>query len=278
MKRFAAVIFLLLPAVGHSDESDAIHPYLGSKYFASVGLFRSDQDVRLGLDGSVDVPEGALSPYIDFAQSLGIKTTESTFSAEVGWRFGSKWQLRGQYFRIDDSTRATLEEDVEWGDAIFNVGTNVGAGTDMQITRLFFGRTFRATGSREFGLGLGAHILDLAAYINGDATIDGADVGYVEERARASAPLPNFGAWYVHGFSENLAATARVDWLSASVGDYDGRIVNAAASIGYAIGDHFGLSLAYNYFELAVDVNDTDWHGRVKLRFDGPYLALTGYW
>ena len=148
----------------------------------------------------------------------------------------------------------------------------------MQITRLFFGRTFRSSDSRELGLGIGAHILDLEAYIEGNATLDGVDIGYRKERASIAQPLPNFGVWYVHAFSPNWAANLRFDWLSASVGKYDGRIINSAASIGYAIGDHFGLSLAYNYFELAVDVDDGDWQGRVKLRFNGPYIALTGYW
>jgi hypothetical protein len=273
-----AVFCLLLPAIGFGDGADPIHPYLSNRFYASVGVFRSDQKVRLGLDGSVELPQDELTSYIDFSQSLGLSTSDQTFSAEVGWRFGRKWQLRGQYFRVDDSSRVTLEEDVEWGDAVYGVGTNVGVGTDMQITRLFFGRTFRSTETREFGLGLGMHILDLSAYINGNATINGEGAGFVEERASVSQPLPNFGAWYMHAFSPNWAATLRFDWLSANIDDLDGRIINAAASVGYAIGDHVGLSLAYNYFELAVDVDDSDWHGRARLRFDGPYLALTGYW
>jgi hypothetical protein len=161
---------------------------------------------------------------------------------------------------------------------VFDQGTFVGVGIDMQITRLFFGRTFRSSASREFGFGIGGHILDLAAFIEGNASVDGVDVGYQKERASVSQPLPNFGAWYMHAFNSNWAATLRLDWLSAAVDKYDGRIINSAASIGYAIGDHVGLSLAYNYFEISLDVDDDDWRGRVKLRFNGPYIALTGYW
>ncbi len=278
MTRLCALFALLLPALAYGQEGEPIHPYLGNKYYASVGLFRSDQDMRLSLDGTVDVPEQGLTPYVDFSQTLGISSYDETFSAEFGWRFSKKWQLRGQYFRVDDNSKATLEEDVEWGDVVFNEGTFVSAGTDMQITRLFFGRTFRSTASGELGLGIGGHILDLAAYINGNATVDGIDIGYTQERASISQPLPNVGAWYMHAFNSNWAATLRFDWLSAEVDKYDGYIINSAASIGYAINDHFGLSLAYNYFELSVDVDDSDWHGRVKIRFDGPYIALTGYW
>ena len=276
MRRLVLIV-LLAPLVGWGQDNGDVHPYLGGKYFASVGLFRSDQDVKLGLDASVN-PDPGPSPYVDFSQTLGISSSDETFSAEIGWRFAEKWQLRGQYFEVDDNSRATLEEDVEWGDFTFNAGTFVGAGTEMEIMRLFFGRTFRSTGSREFGFGLGGHILDLAAFIEGNATVDGVDVGYQKERASISQPLPNFGAWYMHAFNSNWAATIRFDWLSANIDKYDGRIINSAASIGYAIGDHFGLSLAYNYFELAVDVDDGDWQGRMKLRFAGPYIALMGYW
>ncbi len=278
MMRLLAVLALLLPALGYAQEGEPIHPYIDTTYYASVGMFQSDQDVKLGLDASVDIPDAGPAPYVDFSQTLGISSSDETFSAEIGWRYADRWQLRGQYFRVDDNSRVTLEEDVEWGDVVFNEGTFVGAGTDMQITRLFFGRTFQSSASRELGFGFGGHILDLEAYIEGNATVDGIDVGYRRERASVSQPLPNFGAWFVHAFNSNWAAMLRFDWLSANFDKYDGYIVNSSASIGYAIGDHFGVSLAYNYFELSVDIDDTDWHGRAKLRFDGPYIALAGYW
>ena len=186
--------------------------------------------------------------------------------------------MRGQYFRVDSNTRATLEEDVEWGDVVFNEGTSVGAGHDYQVTRLFFGRTFKATNSRELGIGIGGHMLDISAHIKGNATIDGVDVGFWQERASISQPLPNIGAWYMHAFSEKWAATIRVDWLSASFDKYDGHIINSALNVGYAVTDHFGIGLAYNFFEIDLKVDDPDWTGRIVSRFDGPYLSLTGYW
>ena len=104
------------------------------------------------------------------------------------------------------------------------------------------------------------------------------DVGFRQERASISQPLPNFGAWYMHAFSEKWAGTIRVDWLSASIDKYDGHIINSAINVGYAVTDHFGIGLAYNFFEINLKVDDTDWKGRIVSRFDGPYLSLTGYW
>lgn len=272
------LLVAMIPLTGWGQGDADVHPYLNKEYYASVGLFLPDQNTKLGLDASVGAPEPGPTPYVNFSETFSFSDSDESFSAEIGWRFATNWQLRGQYFRVDNHSIATLERDIEWGDVTYNTGTSVAAGSDIQITRLFFGRTFRSSESREFGLGLGGHILDLSAFIEGNATVEGDDIGYRKERASIAQPLPNFGAWYVHAFSPNWAARLRFDWLSASVGKYDGRIINSAASIGYGIGDRFGLALAYNYFELAVDVDDGSWQGRVKLRFNGPYIALTGYW
>jgi len=276
----AVLVSGMLPCLAAAQDDVTIHPYLSSKFFASVGLFLPDQNMRLGLDASVDTPEPGPTPTetVDFSQTFGFSDSSETLSAEIGWRFGKKWQLRGQYFRVDSDATASLKEDVEWGDVVFNEGTSVGAGHDYQVTRLFFGRTFKATDERELGLGIGLHALDISAYINGNATIDGIDVGFREERASIVQPLPNFGAWYMHTFSSKWAATIRVDWLSASVGDYDGHIINSALNVGYAMTDHFGIGLAYNFFEINLKVDDPDWTGRIVSRFDGPYISLNGYW
>lgn len=273
-----ALVAVVMPTPAAAQEDVAIHPYLSSKFFASFGFFRPDQKIELSLDGSVNLPDPEPSPNLDFSETFGFSSSDRTGSAEFGWRFAKKWMLRGQYFRVEDTSRVTLEEDVPWGEYVFNEGTSIGAGTDFQITRLFFGRTFGTTVNREFGAGLGIHALDISAYVNGNATVDGVDVGFRQERASINGPLPNIGAWYMQAFSERWAVTVRVDWLQATVGDYDGGIVNAAASIGYAFGDHFGMGLAYNYFKIDVKVNDSDWSGRIKSRFNGPFLSLTGYW
>lgn len=267
-----------LPYSATAQEETPIHPYLSEKFFASVGIFRPDQKLNLGLEASVTISNPDPAPYVDFAQSFGFDGSQSTGSAEFGWRFGEKWMLRGQYFRVDNDSRATLEEDTEWGGYVFNQGTSVGVGTDFQITRLFFGRKFNSTISREFGLGLGLHVLDISAFINGNATVDGVDVGFRQERASISQPLPNFGAWYVHAFSPKWVATMRLDWLQARIDEYDGRIINAAATVAYAVNDNFGIGLAYNYFEIDLKVDELNWNGRIISRFSGPYISLTGYW
>lgn len=82
----------------------------------------------------------------------------------------------------------------------------------------------------------------------------------------------------MQGFSDKVALTLRLDWLAADIDGDDGRIINAAASLGYAVSDYFGIALAYNFFEIDMNVTSGDWKGGIRTRFSGPYISLTGCW
>ena len=276
MRAVGLLCALLISAIAHGQDESQSGGLLDATYFVSVGLFAPDRKIRLGLDASIELT--GPDPYVDFSETLDLKSRDETFSAEFGWNFGERWQFRGQYFRIEDKQRVALTEDVEWGDYVFNEGTSVAAGTDMQITRLFFGRKFWGSGNYEAGLGLGGHILDLSGYINGEASVDDELVGFVQERASVSQPLPNIGGWFRRVYAERWIFRARLDWLAADIGKYNGHIFNGSLGVAYTMNTHFGIGLSYNLFEIDLGIDDSDWQGRVRSRFEGPYLALTVFW
>lgn len=277
--RYTTALLLALTLIGApplaaAQVSDGVSPYLSKRYFASAGVFFPDRRLKFELDGSVPTVEST----VDFSERFKLDGADESGSFEIGWRFGEKWLLRGQFFKVADSTTATLTEDVQWGDYTFNAGTFVGGGSDVTVTRVFVGRAYRRRDAYEIGIGGGLHMLEVDVFVRGNAFINGMDAGLRKESASVSGPLPNIGAWYVHSLSPRWAASARLDWLSASVGDYDGRIVNAAIGANFALTEHFGIGINYNFFELDVGVSDSNWNGRAITRFDGPFVFLSGYW
>jgi hypothetical protein len=264
---------LICAAVSANEDAGA-SPYLSKRYFASAGLFFPDRELKFRVDGSASVAES----NIDFSERFNFKGTDETGAFEIGWRFGEKWMFRGQYFNVENNSTATLTEDIVWGDYTFNAGTSVGAGSDVSIIRAFVGRTYRRQGNYEFGIGGGLHVLDIGASIRGNALVNGMDAGFRSESVSVRGPMPNIGAWYVRSLSPTLAVTVRTDWLSAKVGDYDGRIINAGVGMNYALTEHFGVGVNYNFFDLNIGVRDSGWKGRANVRYDGFYVFLSGYW
>ena len=251
------------------------HPALSDNFVFTVGAFKSDNFFEISAEGTAPIGND-----IDFGNSLGVDESSTLVNAGVRWKFGKnrKWSLWGQYFSNDASGEAVLNEDVEWQDIIFREGTFVGAGVNVEITRVLIGRSIVKNKQHDFGIGIGIHNLDVSAYIEGNISINDESTDFFRGDANKSQPLPNLGFWYNYSPARKWLLQGRVDWISAEIGDYDGTLWNTTLGVNYQAFRHVGFSLSYQYFNLNLNVNSSDWKGGIDLRYRGPVLAVTGNW
>ncbi len=142
----------------------------------------------------------------------------------------------------------------------------------------FFGRTLDTSDRHDFGVGAGFHWLEFGAFIEGNVILGGGGGAFRREAVSANGPLPNFGVWYQYSLSPRWALRSRLDWLDVSLGEYDGKLINASFGLNYQTFDHFGIGLNYNFFELDVDVTKSDWRGELETTYEGLYAYLSFYW
>ncbi len=273
------VLFSMLFAVDakslRAEEQDDIHPYLTAEFFVDLGVYFPSREVQFQVDGLLTGP----NDDIDFEGEFGLDKSDQTFSLNFGWRFGEKWELGAQYFDASNGGGAVLEEDVEWGDVVFEQGSSISATTDFSVMRIFFGRNFESSSKRQrFGVGAGFHWIELGASIEGDAIIAGGANMFRRETVSAAAPLPNFGVWYMYSMSPKWAFKGRADWLDVDVGEIGGSLLNISIGVNYQIFEHVGVGLNYNSFDLDADVKKSNWRGGVKITYEGLYADLSNYW
>jgi hypothetical protein len=271
------IILVLISITGTAFAQDYdSHPELSDSFTISLGAFKSDHAFKISAEGS----EGDIDDEIDFGKSVGVDESATILNAQFRWKFGAerKWSLWGQYFKNKDTGEAELNEDVEWEDVIFGEGSFVGAGVTIEIMRLFIGRSFVKTQQSDFGVGIGLHNLDISSYIEGDVLIDDIESGFQRVENSGSQPLPNIGAWYNFSPAKKWLIQGRVDWISANVGDYDGTLWNFNAGVNYQAFRHVGFGLSYQYFDLDLDIDNSDWRGNVNMRYSGPMLSATFSW
>ncbi len=269
-----AVLFGMLVVPIQAQESSNVHPYLTNKYFVDLGVFFPDRTLRIHVNGTA---LGA-NRDVDFEKRLRLKRNDETFALNLGWRFSEKWSLFTQYFDSSIGSRVVLMEDVEWKDSVFAAGTSVAGAQGFTLVRVFVGRAFDTSARHDFGVGAGIHWLEIDAFIEGNVILAGGGVSFHREAVSATGPLPNFGVWYQYSLSPRWALRSRLDWLEASVGDYDGIIINALFGLNYQTSDHFGIGLDYSLVELDVDVTKSGWRGGAKITYDGLYASLSFYW
>ena len=267
------MLFFAGPQLTVAAESEDLHPYLESGFSLDVGVFFPDRKLDLRVNGSL----AGINDEIDFDEGIRLGSADETFAAELSWRFRGKWSVVGQYFKSTDSARAVLEEDIEWGNVVFGAGSNAAVGTNFSLTRIFFGRQLDTSKSHDIGIGGGLHWLEMGTFIEGEILINGTPTAS-RQSVSESAPLPNIGAWYKYSISPRWALRTRLDLLSADVGDYDGFLLNVALGVNFQAFEHFGFGVNYNYFELDISIDKTNWRGNIETIYDGFYVYASFYY
>ena len=115
-------------------------------------------------------------------------------------------------------------------------------------------------------------------YIEGEAIVDGEPTGVQRAEVGANQPLPNIGGWYNYSPAKKWLIHARVDWISANIGDYDGSLWNASLGVAYQPWRHVGFDLYWQYFGVNLKVDKDDWMGGADLSYSGPVLGMTFSW
>jgi len=251
-----------------------VHPLVSSKYWVSVGAFFASADFKANAQGGV----GGEDQRVDFETSMGVDDRPDLLDLEFGWRFGEKWDMSLQYFYADRERTTTLGEAIEWEGVTYDLGADITAKTDFEVTRLFFSRHVWKNERHDLRLGAGIHYIRLSGEISGEATLDDESREFRASDASASFPVPDIGAWYRFSPSDRWLLDARVDWFSANVGDYSGSLWNFAVGANFRVHKNFGIGLSYQFFELNGTIRDTNWKGDARTRFDGPEINLTGFW
>lgn len=269
----ASTLLVADTSLVYAQETSNVHPYMTEKFFLDLGVFFPERKLRVRVNGK----NFENNRDVDFGDEFNLNKSDETFDLEFGWRFGEKWSLLTQYFESSGATGATLEEDVEWGDVIFEQGTNVVAGQDFALVRVFFGRDFATSERHDAGIGAGFHWLEIGAFIEGTVIING-ERDSRRESVRVAAPLPNIGGWYRYSWDSKWAFRARLDWFSASVGEYDGTMTNASIGLSYQMFEHLGIGLNYNDFELDVGIRKSDWNGSLRTSYEGLFVYLSANW
>lgn len=278
--KLAAKIYL--SALALSSYSAAVtaqeydyHPALSDSFSAYLGTMRSANSFEIRADGLADRGDD-----IDFDDKFDVSDHSTFFNGLLRWKFGNekKWSVWGQYFSNKATGSAQLDDDYEWEDVIFREGTYVEAGVKLAVSRLFFGRSLVKNAQNDFGLGVGIHNLDISAYVEGEVIINDISSGVGRLSVGANQPLPNIGGWYNFSPAKNWLFHARLDWIGANVGDYDGDLWNASAGIGYQAWRHVGFDLSWQYFNLNLNVDSDKWLGSMDLTYSGPVLAVTFGW
>lgn len=248
------------------------HPLLSNKFIFYAGLYNSFKSIKVGVNGATD------NEIINFSEKADFNDNEKTLFLNFNWRFARMWTLTAEYFAVKNGISKSIDGEIDWGDQTYSGGLGVKLGLNVNMYRVLIGRTITKGLKHELGAGLGAHVLKVKTYIEGEVYINSDDInlGTTFERSSVDvvAPLPNIGAWYFYAPHPKWMLTARVDWFALEIGEYGGGLWDLGAGVNYQFHKNIGVGLNYRYFNFTAKVDKTNWNGEFSLIFQGPLLTV----
>jgi len=269
------VIFLVTFGSAFSQQEDDKHPLLADRFIIGAGWYFPARDVKLGIEGSVDLEE---QEEIDFDETLGLEKGENTFNFNFMWRFSKSklWSVRGESFKVGATRNVTLDEEIEWEDVIYPVGGEAKVSYEIGLYRIFFGRAISTGQKHELGGGLGIHGLNVKASVEGNAIIDGQSAGFERSDVSAFLPLPNIGFWYFWAPTDRWAFSASIDWFDVKIDNISGGLWNVSPGVTFQIIRNLGVNVNYQFVKFNADINKDSFKGSFDLTFSGPSIRVIG--
>ena len=261
----SAAAILIVPAQAGAQT-------LSDDYWINVMAFAPKIDTNVRVQTKTDTIVGT---DIDFENDLAMDNDEVLPSVSIGSRFG-RVIVNADFYKLKRSGSTSLRRDITFDDVTYPASAQIGSSFDSDIYRLTVGYAFVQNETLELGAGLGLHATRFDLSIEGEASVGSAGASTEVRRRDFLAPLPTLGAFATYRLSDRIEANARLDYLSLKIGDYDGKLVNAQASVSYQIVRHVSLGVAYRYVDYRVGVDKDLWSGRVRYKLHGPAFILQG--
>lgn len=234
------------------------------KWKFNLGGFFPAIDTSIRVDG-VDIGDD-----IDIEDTLGFSDDDTIWRLDGYWRFFKRHRLSFGYHQFNRDASVTLEEELEIGDEIFDVGAAVSSELNMGFFPIDYRYSYFQNEKWELSAGLGVYWIDLefsvAAFLQVD---DEPPIVDDFESTDFNGPLPYLVLGFEYYITPKWLATAKAGYFGLEVGDVDGSLGNIGAQIEYQFTKTFGLGLGYDYFRIDVTVKDNELSSDLLYQYHG---------
>lgn len=261
----AATAILSLGAAGAANAQA-----LEDRFWFEASAFKPDIET----DVKVSSASGAVGTEISLESDLNLADRETLPAFFLGARLGGRWSLTGEYFALDRDGSAGLERDIVFDDVVYPTGVTVSSRFDTSVYRAGLAYSFIRNDRAEVGAVLGAHVTSFDVELNGQAYVGSATLQATRRQREVLAPLPTLGLYGGYRVTDRLVVTGRFDWMSLGVGDYDGELTNAQASVSYRLFRNVGIGAAWRYVDYGLQIDKDRWKGDMSYQFSGPSVFL----
>ena len=243
-------------------EKDSLQ-YQWDRFSVSIGGFLTTISSDLSLIGE----EMGLGLSVNLEKALGLSSSTFVLRGESEYNFGSRKRshIHFGYFYLLRNSVKTLENEIEFGDEVYPIGTDVSSRMDLHIIRTMYDYSIYRDSRVTLGLSGGLYILPMSYSIGVDDVIDEADAFVL--------PLPVIGFRSAFFVTPKFIIKQSWELLYVKIPNFQGDISDFNVWLEYRPFNHLGIGLGLNKFRFSMSATE-DWKAR---EFAGTYkTGFTG--
>ena len=213
----------------------------------------------------VDPTSTAPGTELDAETDLGLDDQIDQGRIELMFRLRERNRIRMDFFKLDRYGEAILDEQIVFGDEIFDVNDRVVSTLDLRMLTFTYTYSFLRRERVELGGGLGIHLMETEA--RGEVPAE-----FQREEEAQGGALPSVALDFAWRISPRIALAARAQYFTADIDDFDGSFGDYHVDVQYRLRPNFAPGLGFSSISLELDVTDADNPGRFALDARGPEL------
>lgn len=237
---------------------------LSQSVVINAGAFLVQSDLKASLNG-----QSINNPEINFDETFGKASDATRIRADALWRINPKYHLSFMYFDNSISRTKVLDNQIEWGDNVYQVGATVTSGSKFKVGAIAYEYAFMRDANYEVAASVGLHVTDMSLSLAGNALVNGVPTSGAVQSNTVTAPLPVIGLRGAWAVTPNLVLDVQGQFFKVNANGIDGSWSDLRANATWMFNKTFGLGLGYDRYYNHVDVSKSEFDGRVKMGYSG---------
>lgn len=183
---------------------------------------------------------------LNLESALGLETSNLVLRGHVHYLFGRRHRHRVEigYFGFFRNAYKVLEKEIEIGDEIYPVGTEISSKYNQQIFNANYDYAFYMDDRFNLGVSIGLYIMPLSFSVT--------TPNNTQRVADFTAPLPVLGLRTDFAITPKFTIKQSAELLYLKILDYEGRITDLTVRLEYTPFKHFGFGLGFDAYRLHV--------------------------
>lgn len=241
--------------------------------YGRVGILIANSDTMIRIDSPT---LGGPGTEIDLEGDLGARKNRTLFDATIGARISDDWAVEFEYFRFSRGQTVSLERAITVEDTVYDVNAELESSFSSTLYKVDARWTpVQWENGGELGFSLGLHATNFSLGLAGTGTVNGSPVQSATVAKSKLAPLPTIGVRAKTGIAPDVQLYARGQLFALKIDNVKGSLVDAEFGANWSISRNFGLAASYRILRYRLNVDRTNFNGRIQYDLQGPMLAAT---